>query len=83
MVVYLGILFDDADFNAESDSYNKDAEYDIDILIQIFQVCYCLLGLSFIFVLTGYTFDKIVIGMCKKDFASDLELYLNFKDAGR
>ena len=33
MVVYLGILFDDADFDAESDSYNKDAEYDIDILI--------------------------------------------------
>ena len=33
MVVYLGILFDDADLDAESEAYNKDAEYDIDILI--------------------------------------------------
>lgn len=33
MVVYLGILIDDADLNAASKAYDKDAEYDIDILI--------------------------------------------------
>ena len=33
MVVYLGILIADADLNAASKAYNKDAEYDIDILV--------------------------------------------------
>ena len=33
MVVYLEILVDDADLNAAFKAYDKDAEYDIDILI--------------------------------------------------
>lgn len=32
MIVGLGILIDDADFDAESEPFVKDAGYDIDIL---------------------------------------------------
>lgn len=61
MIVGLGILIDDADLDAESEPFVKDAGYDIDI-----KACYCLLGLSYILVITSPTFLKITTGMCKR-----------------